>query len=144
MTRFHYTNVVHPKQVIITGMTRDGRGGRPRGRTVRNLRFSAGLPGGTGGGGGGQPRALEGFLGASPVPALRLGVLLHRRHNSARLKRTMSTETIEQVDDAITVEGGADPRPAGVWAIPSSWPCFGSQILSQVGGNMVLFGLTVE
>ena len=24
VTRFHYTNVVHPKQVVVTGMTRDG------------------------------------------------------------------------------------------------------------------------
>ena len=35
VTRFHYTNAVHPKQAIITGMTRDGalpRRGRPHQR----------------------------------------------------------------------------------------------------------------
>ena len=45
MTRFHYTNVVHPKQAVITGMTRDGlflvEGGRISG-PVRDLRFTQG------------------------------------------------------------------------------------------------------
>ena len=43
MTRFHYTNPVHPKLAIITGMTRDGlflvEGGEIVG-PVRNLRFT--------------------------------------------------------------------------------------------------------
>ena len=43
VTRFHYTNPVHPKKVIITGMTRDGtflvEGGEVVG-PVRNLRFT--------------------------------------------------------------------------------------------------------
>ena len=43
VTRFHYTNPVHPKLAIITGMTRDGtflvEGGRIVG-PVRNLRFT--------------------------------------------------------------------------------------------------------
>ncbi len=43
VTRFHYTNVVHPKLTIITGMTRDGtfliRGGKIK-SAVRNLRFT--------------------------------------------------------------------------------------------------------
>lgn len=43
VTRFHYVNVVHPKQTILTGMTRDGtflvEGGRIS-RPVRNLRFT--------------------------------------------------------------------------------------------------------
>jgi MFS family permease len=51
---------------------------------------------------------------------------------------------IEQVDDAITVEGGADLDQARrVLANPKFLALFGSQILTQVGGNMVLFGLTV-
>ncbi len=55
----------------------------------------------------------------------------------------MST-IIEQVDDAITVEGGADLGQARrVLGNPKFLALFGSQILSQVGGNMVLFGLTV-
>jgi predicted Zn-dependent protease len=76
VTRFHYTNVVHPKQAIITGMTRDGlfliEDGQVRG-PVRNLRFtqsyldaldrveavSA------------ERIAVEGFLGTAVVPALR-------------------------------------------------------------------------
>ncbi len=43
VTRFHYTNVVHEKQTIFTGMTRDGtfliEGGRVA-RPVKNLRFT--------------------------------------------------------------------------------------------------------
>ena len=47
VTRFHYTNPVHRKKVIITGMTRDGtflvEGGKIVG-PVRNLRFTDVLP----------------------------------------------------------------------------------------------------
>jgi len=43
ITRFHYTNVIHPKLTVITGMTRDGtfmiRNGKIVGG-VRNLRFT--------------------------------------------------------------------------------------------------------
>ncbi len=43
VTRFHYTNPVHPKLAIVTGMTRDGtflvEGGRIVG-PVKNLRFT--------------------------------------------------------------------------------------------------------
>jgi predicted Zn-dependent protease len=43
VTRFHYTNPVHPKLAIVTGMTRDGtfyvEDGRIKG-PVRNLRFT--------------------------------------------------------------------------------------------------------
>ena len=77
VTRFHYTNPVHSKKVIITGMTRDGTFLVEDGQVVgpvRNLRFtmsyldalcnveavSA------------ERRCLRGFLGASVVPAVRL------------------------------------------------------------------------
>ena len=43
VTRFHYTNVVHPKETSITGMTRDGTFLVEDGRItsgVRNLRFT--------------------------------------------------------------------------------------------------------
>ena len=43
VTRFHYTNVVHPKETSITGMTRDGTFLVEDGRitnAVRNLRFT--------------------------------------------------------------------------------------------------------
>ena len=54
------------------------------------------------------------------------------------------TEIREQVDDAITIEGGADREQAKqVLRNPKFLSLFGSQILTQVGGNMVLFGLTV-
>jgi PmbA protein len=77
VTRFHYTNVVHPKQVVITGMTRDGlflvEDGRIT-RPVRNLRFTqdylaalASVEAVSI-----ERRALEGFLGTTLVPALRL------------------------------------------------------------------------
>jgi len=43
VTRFHYTNIVHPKLTVITGMTRDGtfliEDGKIRGG-VKNLRFT--------------------------------------------------------------------------------------------------------
>ncbi len=54
------------------------------------------------------------------------------------------SEIREQVDDAITVEGGADVAQArAVLRNPRFLALFGSQIFTQVGGNMVLFGLTV-
>jgi len=43
VTRFHYTNVVQPKETVITGMTRDGTFLIERGKVgepVRNLRFT--------------------------------------------------------------------------------------------------------
>ncbi len=77
VTRFHYTNPVHSKKVIITGMTRDGtflvEGGRIVG-PVRNLRFTmsyldalANVEAVSR-----ERRCLRGFLGASVVPSLRL------------------------------------------------------------------------
>jgi len=76
VTRFHYTNVVHPKLAMITGMTRDGtflvEGGRIVG-PVRNLRFTqsylealAGVSAVSS-----TRKTLRGFLGAAVVPALR-------------------------------------------------------------------------
>lgn len=51
----------------------------------------------------------------------------------------------EQVDDAITIDGGTDVAQARqVLRNPRFLALFGSQILTQVGGNMVLFGLTVS
>jgi len=48
VTRFHYTNVVQPKETVITGMTRDGtfliEGGK-LGHAVRNLRFTQSILG---------------------------------------------------------------------------------------------------
>jgi predicted Zn-dependent protease len=80
VTRFHYTNVVHPKQVKITGMTKDGlflvEGGQVR-APVRNLRFTQSYL-----------EALaaveavsierrsvdgDGYLGTIVVPTLRIG-----------------------------------------------------------------------
>jgi PmbA protein len=77
VTRFHYTNPVHPKLAIITGMTRDGtflvEGGRIVG-PVRNLRFTqsylealdctAAVAS--------ERKTLKGFLGGVVVPAVRL------------------------------------------------------------------------
>jgi len=55
------------------------------------------------------------------------------------------SEIREQVDDAVTVEAGTDLAEAGqVLRNPKFLSLYGSQILSQVGGNMVLFGLTVQ
>ena len=77
VTRFHYTNPVHSKKVIITGMTRDGtflvEGGEIVG-PVRNLRFTmsyldalANVEAVSR-----ERRCLRGFLGARVVPSLRL------------------------------------------------------------------------
>ena len=77
VTRFHYTNVVHPKLAIITGMTRDGtflvEGGKIVG-PVRNLRYTmsyldalAGVSAVSR-----ERKAIKGFLGAAVVPALRI------------------------------------------------------------------------
>ncbi len=46
ITRFHYTNIVHPKRLTLTGMTRDGTFLIEEGRLVsglRNLRFDQGI-----------------------------------------------------------------------------------------------------
>jgi predicted Zn-dependent protease len=77
VTRFHYTNPVHPKLAIVTGMTRDGtflvEGGRIVG-PVRNLRYTQSyldaLAGVTAV--GRDRRTLKGFLGSAVVPALRI------------------------------------------------------------------------
>jgi PmbA protein len=77
VTRFHYTNPVHSKKVIITGMTRDGtflvEGGRVVG-PVRNLRFTmsyldalANIEAVSR-----ERRCIRGFLGGSVVPSVRL------------------------------------------------------------------------
>ena len=77
VTRFHYTNVVHPKLVVITGMTRDGtflvRDGEVVG-PVRNLRFTqsyldalAAVEAVSA-----ERRLLRGELGAVLVPAVRI------------------------------------------------------------------------
>jgi PmbA protein len=77
VTRFHYTNPVHPKLAIITGMTRDGTFLVEDGRIVgpvKNLRFTqsylealactVGVAR--------ERRTLKGFLGGVVVPAIRL------------------------------------------------------------------------
>jgi predicted Zn-dependent protease len=77
VTRFWYTNVVHPKRVVVTGMTRDGlflvEGGRVR-APVRNLRFTQDYLAALSGveAVSRERLALEGFLGTTLVPALRL------------------------------------------------------------------------
>ncbi|MES2210188.1 MAG: TldD/PmbA family protein [Chloroflexota bacterium] len=77
VTRFHYTNPVHPKLAIVTGMTRDGtflvEGGKVVG-PVRNLRYTQSyldaLAGVTAV--GRERKTLKGFLGSAVVPALRI------------------------------------------------------------------------
>jgi PmbA protein len=77
VTRFHYTNPVHPKLAIVTGMTRDGtflvEGGRIVG-PVRNLRFTqsylAALAGTVAV--GRERRTVRGDFGGVLVPAVRI------------------------------------------------------------------------
>ena len=77
VTRFHYTNPVYPKRVVITGMTRDGtflvEGGKIVG-PVRNLRFTMSYLDALAGveAVGRDRRCLRGMLGGSVVPAVRL------------------------------------------------------------------------
>ncbi|HET7703539.1 MAG TPA: TldD/PmbA family protein [Candidatus Limnocylindrales bacterium] len=77
VTRFHYTNPVHPKLAIVTGMTRDGTFLVEDGRIVgpvRNLRFTqsylAALAGTVAV--GRERRTLKGDFGGVLVPAMRI------------------------------------------------------------------------
>ncbi len=77
VTRFHYTNPVHPKLAIVTGMTRDGTFLVEDGKIVapvRNLRYTqsyldalAGITAVAA-----ERRTLKGFLGGVVVPAVRI------------------------------------------------------------------------
>jgi PmbA protein len=77
VTRFHYTNPVHPKLAIVTGMTRDGtflvEGGRIVG-PVKNLRYTQSYLDALAGtvAVARSRKALKGFLGAAVVPAVRI------------------------------------------------------------------------
>ncbi|HVE99214.1 MAG TPA: TldD/PmbA family protein [Mycobacteriales bacterium] len=78
ITRFHYTNVVHPIESTITGMTRDGtflvEDGRIAG-AVHNLRFTQSILGALSGVeevGADTELATELFFGAARAPAVRL------------------------------------------------------------------------
>jgi predicted Zn-dependent protease len=77
VTRFHYTNPVHPKLAIVTGMTRDGtflvEGGRILG-PVKNLRFTQSYLEAIAGtvAVARERKTLKGFLGGVVVPAVRL------------------------------------------------------------------------
>jgi predicted Zn-dependent protease len=78
ITRFWYTRVVHPRDCVITGMTRDGTFLIERGeltRPVKNLRFTQGyVPALAGVERIGKERVtlLGNWFGASRVPALKL------------------------------------------------------------------------
>jgi PmbA protein len=77
VTRFHYTNPVHPKLAIVTGMTRDGtflvEGGRIVG-PVRNLRFTQSYLTALAGTSAvsSERRTLRGDFGGVVVPAVRI------------------------------------------------------------------------
>jgi len=77
VTRFHYTNPVHPKLAIVTGMTRDGTFLVEDGRIVgpvRNLRFTQSYIAALGAVSAvaSERRTLKGFLGGVVVPAVRI------------------------------------------------------------------------
>jgi PmbA protein len=79
VTRFHYSNVVHPVESTITGMTRDGtfliKGGEIA-YPVKNLRFTQSILealAGTAMVGRETELASEFFFSASRVPALKVG-----------------------------------------------------------------------
>jgi PmbA protein len=77
VTRFHYTNPVHPKLAIVTGMTRDGTFLVEDGAVVgpvRNLRFTQSYLDAMAAvvAVSRERKTLRGFLGGVVVPALRL------------------------------------------------------------------------
>ncbi|MGK2850144.1 MAG: TldD/PmbA family protein [Candidatus Limnocylindrales bacterium] len=77
VTRFHYTNPVHPKLAIVTGMTRDGTFLVEDGKIVgpvKNLRFTQSYLDAMAGAVAvaRERKTLKGFLGGAVVPALRL------------------------------------------------------------------------
>ncbi len=77
VTRFHYTNPVHPKLAIVTGMTRDGtflvEGGEIVG-PVKNLRYTQSYLDALAGtvAVASDRKTLKGFLGGVVVPAARI------------------------------------------------------------------------
>lgn len=78
VTRFWYVNPVHPRQAVLTGMTRDGTFLVERGeivRPVRNLRFTQSMLDALGAtlGVGSVATPTEAFFGATVVPPLLLG-----------------------------------------------------------------------
>jgi predicted Zn-dependent protease len=77
VTRFHYTNPVHPKLAIVTGMTRDGTFLVEDGRIVgpvRHLRFTQSYLDAIAGVSAvaAERKTLKGFLGGVVVPAVRI------------------------------------------------------------------------
>jgi predicted Zn-dependent protease len=77
VTRFHYTNPVHPKLAIVTGMTRDGTFLVEDGRIVgpvRNLRFTQSYLAALAGVAavGRERKTLRGDFGGVLVPAVRI------------------------------------------------------------------------
>src|SRR3954468_23575518 len=77
VTRFHYTNPVHPKLGIVTGMTRDGTFLVEDGKIVgpvKNLRYTQSYLEALGGtvAVARERKALKGFLGGAVVPAVRI------------------------------------------------------------------------
>lgn len=77
VTRFHYTNPVHPKLAIVTGMTRDGtflvEGGKIVG-PVKNLRYTQSYLTALAGtvAVSRERKTLKGFLGGVVTPAVRI------------------------------------------------------------------------
>ena len=119
MTRFHYTNVVHPKLAVITGMTRDGtflvRSGEIVG-PVRNLRFTqsyldalAAVEAVSA-----ERRLLRGELGAVLVPAVRIGALALHGGDRGRLSggriRPCGAGSVHSGNGPRTDEPGTRPR----------------------------------
>jgi PmbA protein len=78
VSRFHYSNIVHPIETIITGMTRDGtwliEGGKVK-HPVKNFRFTQSILGALSAVeliGRESVIASEFFFAASRVPALKV------------------------------------------------------------------------
>ena len=125
VTRFHYTNVVHPKQAVITGMTRDGLFLVEDGRIVGPGAQPALHPE--------LPRGARRRRGRRRRAHARRGLPRHRGRARAADRRASPSRArpsieraepgaVEQVGDAITVEG-ARPQPGARGSSPTraSW-----------------------
>jgi len=77
VTRHHYTRMVHPREAIVTGMTRDGTFLIEKGEIaypIKNLRFTQSYVQALAGveAIGRETRLLAGWLGSTRTPALKL------------------------------------------------------------------------
>ena len=117
VTRFHYTNPVHPKLAIVTGMTRDGLFLVERGEIVgpvRNLRFTQSYLAALAGveAVGRDRRRVSGDFSRRGRPGrAHRGLHLHGRHGALSTLVTTPRPVLDvRLGDRVTL---ARPHPCG-------------------------------